>query len=65
MRSVELTLNDTGFLCNMMQQAFEGSGLPRAPDGRPIIPLALHELYVKLATANDEMMTEEGHAQVQ
>ena len=65
MRTIELTLNETGFLCNMMQQAFEHSNLPRAEDGRPIIPMALHELYVKLASANDEMMKEEGHAQVQ
>lgn len=65
MRTIELDLNETGFLCNMMQQVFEHSGLPRSPDGRPIVPLTLHELYVKLATANDEMMKEEGHAQVQ
>ena len=58
MRTIELDLNETGFLCNMIMTAYMATNPPRDAAGNMIMPTWLHELYQKLATINDQMMDE-------
>jgi hypothetical protein len=48
--NVELTLDETGFLCNTLMRQFFMSG------GVAAQPKWAIELYTKLATANDKLM---------
>jgi len=48
MRDISLNLNETGFLCNTLMH------LAQSQDGR--VPEWFEQLYVKLASANDDMM---------
>ena len=55
-RNLELDLNETGFLCNMIVQSAISAGLT---DGENImLPPWLATLFNKLSAANDEMMKE-------
>ena len=57
-RKIELDLNETGFLCNMIMTAYMSSDPPRDEAGNMIMPAWLHALYGKLADINDQMMSE-------
>lgn len=58
MKTIELDLNETGFLCNMIMTTYMASNPPRDAAGNMIMPIWLHELYHKLAVINDQMMAE-------
>lgn len=57
-RSIDLNLNETGFLCNLITNAIIRVAPPTA-DGSVEMPFWLGELFMKLAQANDQMMAEE------
>ena len=57
-RTIELDLNETGFLCNMIMTVYTASDPPRDTAGNMIMPVWLYALYAKLATINDQMMDE-------
>ena len=57
-RTIELDLNETGFLCNMIMTAYMASNPPRDEAGNMLMPEWLRDLYTKLATINDQMMDE-------
>ena len=57
-RTIELDLNETGFLCNMIMTAYMATKPPRDKAGNLLMPVWLSELYTKLATINDQMMDE-------
>jgi len=57
-REIVLDLNETGFLCNMMMQAFIQHNPAGAATGDITVPEWLGKLYKKIAIANDEMMAE-------
>tara|TARA_R110000868_G_scaffold5782_1_gene33938 strand:- start:17287 stop:17517 length:231 start_codon:yes stop_codon:yes gene_type:complete len=58
-KQIELNLNETGFLCNMIMGAYLKTNPPIDKDGNIPMPEWLHNLYQKLAVANDQMMAEE------
>lgn len=57
-KQVELDLNETGFLCNMVMQAFVKTDPPHDDEGNLLMPEWLYALYQKLSVANDEMLAE-------
>ena len=57
-RTIELNLNESGFLCNMIMTAYMATKSPQDKEGNLLMPEWLAELYKKLATINDQMMDE-------
>jgi hypothetical protein len=58
MHTIELDLNETGFLCNMILRSCIQAGMQDPISGELSMPTWLAGLFAKLAKANDAMMAE-------